>query len=330
MAQLGAFDTGDYGPDAPWWKMHRGHTRSWPHEENDWARMELPSTRRPSAVPSFLRASTAPIGKTAAFPYYNQQPRSNLRRAASHRDLSPRSAAHYFRSTPDSRRSMRSSLSESDGETELTRPTPIEDDEDEDEYNAAGREATESIYVDKHALRDRMDIRKRPSQEYASSSSKQKSSSRQSQKQKQKQKRKEQERSRGRNRGGDFDEEEEQEETSIIQEEDKPPKRSHHRQRSRRSSGSRGGGGGSSRGRRHETVIPEEVVEEQEADADTEMEDDYDDDRRRRRAASRHTRRSNSRHSPATHDRHREMSRSKSRLRHVDSDEFNPRASSRR
>lgn len=35
---------GDYGPDASRWQMQRGHSRSWPHEEIDWAPVELPAS----------------------------------------------------------------------------------------------------------------------------------------------------------------------------------------------------------------------------------------------------------------------------------------------
>ncbi|KAL1903538.1 hypothetical protein Sste5346_000166 [Sporothrix stenoceras] len=283
---------------------------------------DTPLIGRPPAVPSFPRAATAPTGK-AAFQNFNPRARSDLRRAASQRDLSPRSAAHYFRSTPDSRRSLRSFLSESDNETDLTRPTPEQGDEDEGED---GRR-TDSIYVDKQTLRDRMDIRKRPSQEYHSASSGKQRSSRQSQKQKQKQKQ------RGRVRGDDLDQDEDDDDASILEpEQHSPRKRSHHGHRSRRSSGSRGAGGASSsRGRRHESIIPEESAEEQQVDADTEMDNgDLEDDRRRRRSPSRHTRRSVSRHTTATQDIRRNFSRSKSRLRNADSREFDPRASSRR
>ncbi|ERS99902.1 hypothetical protein HMPREF1624_03270 [Sporothrix schenckii ATCC 58251] len=285
---------------------------------------DTPLIGRPPAVPSFPRASTAPIGK-AAFENYDPRAHPGISRASLHRDLSPRSAAPYFRSTPDSRRSMRSSLSESDNDTDLTRPTPEEDDKDEEDED--GR-AADTIFVDKKALRDRMDIRKRPSQEYPTASSMKQHSARQSQNQKQKQ--------RGRVRGDDLDLHEEGDEVAVAQQETQgfpqrsQQKRGHHGHRSRRSSGSRGAGGGSSsRGRRYESVIPEEATEDQQADADAEMDnDDFDDDRRR--TPSRHTRRSASRNTTATHDVRRDLSRSKSRLRHADSDEFNPRASSRR
>lgn len=97
------------------------------------------------------RASTAPTGKRPSVRLYEDGGRSGSgsRNTASHRDLSPRSA-HHYRSTPDSRRSVRSSFDESDRETEATESS------DEEDTDADG------VFVDKEALRDRLDIRRRP------------------------------------------------------------------------------------------------------------------------------------------------------------------------
>ncbi|OAA65946.1 Zinc finger, C6HC-type [Niveomyces insectorum RCEF 264] len=293
---------------------------------------DTPLLGRPSAVPSLPRASTAPTGKAAAFHYYGARSRSGSRTAASHREPSPRSA-HYYRSTPNSRRSMRSSVSESDGETDVTQATPTEDDdEDDDEGNDV---AAESIFVDKDTLRDRLNMPRHESQKQRAQRAQQ---AQQAQEEQQAQL-------------------ETEEESTLLEQPDLPrqpevvqrqkPKRSYHKHHHRHSSGSRGvGGSSSSRGRRPKSVILEEVdAEEQQADADTELdpENDEDDGHRPRRTpsrhasrnasrhTSRHSRRSMSRHTIAAQDWRRDQSRSKSRSRRDGSpDDWNLRASSRR
>lgn len=90
---------------------------------------DTPLLGRHPAVPSIPRAATAPTGnlsfqqqnqqnqQSQQYQQYQQYQRSpsGSRRAPSQRDLSPQ-----YRSTPVSRRSMRSSLGESDNETDLT------------------------------------------------------------------------------------------------------------------------------------------------------------------------------------------------------------------
>ena len=381
MAQLNAHEAGDYGP---WGKMHRGHTRSWPYEEEeiDWSRMELPPSRpsprrhrwdeiprpaysayaapssvatsrqrpavtrcasvllsspsgmrhhysdtpllgRQPAVPSIPRAATAPTGKISFQQQYQRSP-SGSRRAASQRDLSPQ-----YRSTPVSRRSMRSSLGESDNETDLTRPTPEEDIDDDDIVGPA-----RSVFAERTSLRDRLGgATKRPSQDFTSSSSSRQKPPR-NQKSKQPKNQTKQKHARvDLDVDDDADEavphndlgreREKDRESSILQQEYQlPPQHNSYRQPSR---------GRSIQGRRREDPIREETPrEERQADARMEMDqDDFSDDRRRPRRKQTPPRRTRRSLSQNPTDR-RNASRSKSRVRAKDSDAFNPRASSRR
>lgn len=92
------------------------------------------SMRTPnSAVPVLTRATTAPVRRPTYILEEEERSRSDSRRSGSRRDRSPPSAQLY-RSTPDSCRSSRTSLSESDEESEATAST-----DDDDVNNGGGK-----------------------------------------------------------------------------------------------------------------------------------------------------------------------------------------------
>ena len=101
------------------------------------ANVAMPLLMRPSAGQQTTR-----VAKT---PYYSDDlSRSDSRRTDSHRDGSPRS--HHYRSTPDSRPSSRTSVTESEDETDVP---------------AQKEEKRPSIIPDKESLRERLNTTRR-------------------------------------------------------------------------------------------------------------------------------------------------------------------------